>query len=106
MRNFANMCSACYANTCSLVKCARAPLRQPDELGTDLPRFDLEEQHGVERPTPPLGRRAGIQDPDTGVPLDDRQMRVPEEDSIAAREAGEETILAPGCGAGDMHHPD
>jgi hypothetical protein len=86
--------------------CQGSALRQSNELGPDLPRLELEEEHRVERAAAALRRGAGVENPGTGVPLDDRQMRVAEEHRVAPREASKETVSPPGCRARDVNHPE
>jgi len=60
----------------------------------------------MERPAPPLGRRARIEEPDAPGPLDDRQVGMAEDDRIAARKPLREPIRAPGRRAGYVDHAD
>src|SRR5205085_7146734 len=68
-------------------------LRQRDERGPQLLPVDLEQEHRAGRRPAPLGRAARVEDPDVADALGLRQMRVPIDDRVAARETRDEPAL-------------
>jgi hypothetical protein len=72
----------------------------------DLAPSQLELEHRVYGSRASLRRAAGIQDPDTFVPLDLRHVRMPVDDRVAARKARGEPRLPPHARPRYVHHSD
>ena len=60
----------------------------------------------MELPAPALGRRARVEQPDTLVALDERQVRVTEDHGPAAAEPCRQPLLAPGRRTRVVGHPE
>jgi len=56
--------------------------------------------------SPPLGRRAGVEDPDPFVAIDLRHVRMAVQDGVAAREAVGQSPFPAHPRAGHVRHPD
>jgi hypothetical protein len=80
--------------------------RQRDHLGLEPPAVHLQKSHRAVRRAPPLGRAAGIDDPNLPVPLEVREVRVTVDDRVTAWEQGDEPFLPPGARACVVHEPD
>jgi hypothetical protein len=79
---------------------------QIEELWGDRPSRHIEQQHRVDRSTPPLGRAARIQDPDVTVSRHFRLVRVAVDDGVAVLEPADQPLCAPTRLASVMRHPD
>jgi hypothetical protein len=77
-----------------------------DEPGADPPPGYRKPQERMHRPAAALRRGARIEQPDAAGPLDERQVRVAEDDRIAPREPPDEPLLPAGGRTRDVHHPD
>ena len=97
------MCSPCVDEQVFVVKHGSG---EPDELGPDPPRFDVEDEHCVKRAAAALGRRARVEEPDAVVALGEREVGMAEDHRVAARKAPEEPPLAAGGRPRDVHQSD
>src|SRR5438105_12387279 len=99
--SFPNTCSPLYRTH---VRCVKS--RERHELGTNLPVLHLEDEHRMDRCAPPLGRAAGIQDPDLAEALDLRYVRVAVDDCVTAGEPSGEPRFPPRRRARHVDDPD
>ena len=88
-----------------IVAC-QGPFLEGHELGHEPGSLDRQDDHGMGRRGPPLGRRAGVQDPEVLEALDLRHVGVPVDDDLTVLEAGGQTRLAALALARVVDHPD